>query len=112
MFLSLLLSAITFNPALAPRSTGSVEGFVTAQALSPDATCKPGAICASTNLPVKRNGCYANNFYNGTNGGTPLSVELTQTGPNGSVVYIYWINATNTSLTIKGTGASAKYYCP
>jgi hypothetical protein len=108
----MLLSAITFNPAMAPARTTVSEGLVYARAIEPDASCKPGAICASANLPVKQNGCYANNFYNGTNGGTPLSVELTQTGGNGSVVYIYWVNATNKTLTLKGSGAVAKYYCP
>jgi hypothetical protein len=113
MFLMpVLLSAITFTPAMAPHTAGTVEGTIVAPAAAPDASCSPGGICASAKLPVNRNGCYANNFYNGTNGGTPLSVELTQTGPDGSVVYIYWVNATNKTLTIKGSGAVAKWYCP
>ncbi len=108
MFLSLLLSAITFNPAMA-HSTGPAEGFIQAQAISPDKTCKPGAICAS--YTFNRNGCFFNNFWQkNAKGGTPLAIDVTQTGSNGSPVYVYWVNNTNTSIAITGM-AYAKYYC-
>ncbi|MBV8530505.1 MAG: hypothetical protein JO104_04240 [Candidatus Eremiobacteraeota bacterium] len=110
MFLSLLLSAITLAPAVAaPPHTGTVEGYIMAPALSPDATCKPGKICASTTF--NRNGCYFNNFWNKTNGGTPLTIDVTQTGSGGSNVYVYWVNSTDTNIKISGKGAMAKYYC-
>jgi len=111
MFLSLLLSAVTFNPAMMPhQTTGPTEGYIVARSISPDATCKPGQICAS--YTFNRNGCFFNNFWNKTNGGTPLTIDVTQTGGNGSKVYVYWINATNNNIGISGSGASAKYYCP
>ncbi len=110
MFLmSVLLSAITFNPAMAPRQSGFVEGYIRANVISPDKSCAPGAICASTTF--NKNGCYFNNFWNSSEGGTPLTIDVTQTGSNGSKVYIYWVNATNTAIGIKSM-ASAKYYCP
>ena len=110
MFLSLLLSAITLNPAMAPQmGTGPAEGIISAAAISPDSTCQSGKICASTTF--NHNGCFFNNFYNGAKGGTPLTIDVTQTGANGSKVFIYWVNATDTTLVIKGA-AQAKYYCP
>jgi len=110
MFLmSVLLSAITFAPAMAPRAAGPTEGFITARAISPDATCKPGEICAS--YTFNKNGCFFNNFWNKTNGGTPLTIDVTQTGGSGSNVYIYWVNATSKNIAIAGKGAMAKYYC-
>jgi hypothetical protein len=113
MFLiSVLLSAITFNPALAPNaSMGSVSGTVQADVISPDSTCKPGAICAKTVMTNPRNGCFFNNFWNNNKGGTPLTVDVTETGSNGSPVYIYWVNATSLNIGIKGT-ANANFYCP
>ena len=113
ILMSLLLSAVTFNPALAPRvGTAPAEGFVQANVISPDKVCKPGAICAKAPLPINRNGCFVNNFWNTTKGGgTPLTIDVTQTGSNGSPVYVYWVNATNTGITITGN-AQAKYYCP
>jgi|HubBroStandDraft_6_1064221.scaffolds.fasta_scaffold235768_3 hypothetical protein len=109
---SLLLAAVTFNPAMAPRvTTAPAEGIVQASVISPDKTCAPGAICASNRLPINRNGCFVNNFWNGSVGGTPLTIDVTQTGGNGSKVYIYWINATNKNIVITGN-AMAKYYCP
>jgi hypothetical protein len=113
MFLmSVLLSVIALNPAMAPQPAFSpAEGYVQASVISPDKTCAAGAICAKALLPVKRNGCFVNNFYNGSVGGTPLTVELTETGANGSVVYIYWVNATSTTISIKSK-AYANYYCP
>jgi hypothetical protein len=110
ILMPLLLAAITFNPAMAPRpALGPTEGYIAADAISPDSTCKPGAICAS--FTFNRNGCYFNNFWNSSKGGTPLAIDVTQTGSNGSNVYIYWVNNTNVNLAIKGK-AYAKYYCP
>jgi hypothetical protein len=109
MLMSLLLAAVTFNPAGAPRpQLTATEGYIQAPPISPDATCKPGKICASKKF--YHNGCFFNNFWNGTNGGTPLAIDVTQTGPQGSVVYVYWVNNTNTNIAIKGN-AEAKYYC-
>ena len=110
LLMSLLLSVITLNPAMgAPPATGHVEGYIMADSISPDSTCKPGAICAS--YKFNRNGCFFNNFYNGSQGGTPLTINITQTGANGSKVFIYWVNATNQTIGIKGN-AQAKFYCP
>jgi hypothetical protein len=111
MFLiSLLLSAITFNPAVAPRTDfASVSGYIQADAISPDAPCAAGAICASTTFT--RNGCFFNNVWNSSIGGTPLTIDVTETGTNGSKVYVYWVNATSTAIAIKKK-ASANYYCP
>jgi hypothetical protein len=99
------------NPAMAPRPAiaGPTEGFLQAAAISPDKTCKPGDICASTTF--KKNGCFFNNFWNKSNGGTPLAIDVTQTGSNGSNVYVYWVNNTNKTISIAGS-AMAKYYCP
>jgi hypothetical protein len=110
MFLmSVLLSVITLSPAMAPRAAmGPTEGFIRANAISPDATCQPGAICASATFT--RNGCFFNNFWNSSEGGTPLTLDITQTGSNGSKVYVYWVNATSTAISIKKQ-AAAKYYC-
>jgi hypothetical protein len=107
-----LLAAATFNPAIAQNApNGPYEGTVQADAISPDKGCNPGAICASARLPVNRNGCFVNNFWNDSQGGTPLTIDVTQTGAQGSKVFIYWINATNKTIGIKGQ-AMAKYYCP
>jgi hypothetical protein len=109
--LSVLLSAITFNPMAAPGMQ-PLSGVVEANPIQPDAMCKPGAICASAPLPVKRNGCFVNNFWNSSKGGTPLTIDVTETGKkNGSKVYVYWVNATNTTIKITSM-ASANYYCP
>jgi hypothetical protein len=110
MFLmSVLLSAITFNPAFAshPATSGYIQGDV----ISPDSTCAPGAICAKKSMPSPVNGCFFNNFWNNSKGGTPLTIDVTETGGNGSPVYVYWVNATNLSITIKDK-AYAKFYCP
>lgn len=109
--MSVLLSAVTFNPAMASRQSGPVQGFVQGEVMSPDKSCSAGAICASSTLPVNRNGCFVNNFWNNNEGGTPLTIDVTQTGGNGSKVYVYWVNATNKSIGIKSM-AEAKYYCP
>src|SRR5580704_582790 len=110
MFLSLLLSAVTLNPAMAGSFHGTpTEGYIAARSISPDNNCKPGAICASTTFNV--NGCFFNNFWNGNKGGTPLTIDVTQTGGSGSKVYVYWVNATNKTISIAGN-AQAKYFCP
>jgi hypothetical protein len=108
ILISLILAALTFNPAIAPHPSGVTEGYLNARPIQPDFTCAPGAICASSKFHT--NGCYFNNFYNGSVGGTPLAVNVTQTGPQGSVVYVYWINNTNKTLKIISM-ASAKFYC-
>jgi hypothetical protein len=113
MFLtSLLLSVITLAPAIAPHPTFVREGMISAGPISPDKVCQPGSICASTTFNT--NGCLFINFYgtvNGkTQGGTPLTIDVTQTGANGKKVYVYWINTLSTNLTIYGS-AQAKYYC-
>jgi hypothetical protein len=110
MILPLLFSAITLNPNMAHPTSGPIEGIVESAAISPDSTCKPGQICATHTF--NRNGCFFNNFWTSTKGGSPLTIDVTQTGGNGSKVYIYWINSTNKNLNIAGGTASAKYYCP
>jgi hypothetical protein len=111
MFLtSLLLSVITLNPAMAPRAQmGPTQGMITSGSISPDSVCKPGDICASKT--VNMNGCFYINFWNKSSGGTPLTVDVTQTGGGGSNTYIYWVNATNKNISIAGK-AMAKFYCP
>jgi hypothetical protein len=110
--MSLLLAAVTFNPVLAPHSiTGSTQGDIQAQAISPDATCKAGAICASRTITGKWNYCFFTNVYNGVIGGTPLTVNVTQTGAQGSPVYIYWVNTLNKNLTILGGTVKVHYTC-
>jgi len=111
MFLmSVLLSALTFAPALPPeRTMGATEGEIQGSLISPDATCKPGAICGTATFT--RQGCYFNNVWvKGVKGATPLTLDVTETG-SGKPVYIYWVNALSTSLTITGT-VHAHYYCP
>jgi hypothetical protein len=73
--------------------------------------CKPGAICASTTLTGNHNGCFFNNVFNGVVGGTPLTMDITQTGSPGSKVFVYWVNATNKTLLIYGGQTKAKFYC-
>lgn len=111
ILISLILAALTFSPAVAPRpAAGPVEGYLEAKVLSPDFTCKPGAICASTT--ITRNGCFVNNFWvKGVKGGTPLAIDITQTGSSGSKTYVYWVNNTNTNIGIT-SAAYAKFYCP
>lgn len=107
----LLLAAVTFNPAIAPRATITPsEGYVQANAISPDKICKPGAICAKGSMSNPRNGCFFNNFWNSNTGGTPLTIDVTQTGANGSPVYVYWVNSTSLNIAITGM-ATAKFYC-
>jgi hypothetical protein len=110
ILISLLLAALVFGPAIAPRpATGLTEGYIQAQPLASDTTCKPGHICAS--YTFNRNGCFFNNYYNGVSGGTPLAIDVTQTGPGGSKTYVYWVNNTDKNIGILGM-AKAKYYCP
>jgi hypothetical protein len=111
MFLMpVLLSAITFNPAMMPRNAAPGRtGRIYADAISPDKTCKSGAICASTTFNT--NGCFFNNFWNNNTGGTPLTIDVTETGGSGAKVYVYWVNATSQNIGIKNK-ASANFYCP
>jgi hypothetical protein len=119
MFLmSVLLSAITLNPAMAPpqfaRAGIARAGIVQGDVISPDKVCKPGDICAKGTMPKPyENGCFFNNFWNANNGngGTPLTVDVTESGKNGKPVYIYWVNATNLNISLKN-GAKANFYCP
>ncbi|HEX4013875.1 MAG TPA: hypothetical protein VHX17_08310 [Candidatus Cybelea sp.] len=107
---SLLLSVVALNPAMAPRAhMGPTEGTISAGPFSPDKVCKPGDICASKT--VNQNGCFYANFWNKSNGGTPLTIDVTQTGSSGSNTYIYWVNSTNKNISIAGS-AMAKFYCP
>jgi hypothetical protein len=110
LLVSLLLSVITLNPAMTPPlAMGASNGYVQASPISPDSTCKPGAICASHKF--NRNGCFFNNVWNNKYGGTPLAIDVTQTDGNGSTVWIYWVNNTNKNISIIGS-ATVKYYCP
>jgi hypothetical protein len=110
ILMSLLLAALTFAPAMAPHPLGATEGIIQARAASPDATCPPGGICASTT--VHRNACFYSNFWQkGVVGGTPLTIDVTQTGPQGSPTYLYWVNATNKNITITGGSTQAKFVC-
>ncbi len=109
MFLiSLLLSVVTFNPAMLQHqghitSQGVISGTVTPNAKT---SCQPGDICASTT--VKGQGCLYVNYMNGSNGGTPLTIDVTETNTNKT--YVYWVNAYNKPITIKGN-AKANFYC-
>jgi hypothetical protein len=110
LFTSLLLSVVTLNPAMAPRAhMGKTEGTISAGPISPDKVCKPGDICASKT--VAQNGCFYVNFWNKSSGGTPLTIDVTQTGSSGANTYIYWVNSTNKNISIAGN-AMAKFYCP
>lgn len=111
ILISLILAALTFSPAIAPRAAHvPTEGYLQARAISPDSTCMPGAICAHTTFNV--NGCYYNNVWQkNVKGGTPLALDITETGGSGSTVHIYWVNNTNTTIAIRGM-AYLNYYCP
>ena len=112
MFLmSVLLSTITFNPAMAPHEMSPLAGYVHGDVVSPDKTCKPGDICAKGSMPSPRNGCFFNNFWTSAKGGTPLTIDVTETGSSGKPVYVYWVNATNLTILIKDR-AYANFYCP
>jgi hypothetical protein len=109
MFLSLLLSVIALNPVAAPdAATGPSDGYLAADVISPDRNCGPGAICGSATVHGLTR-CFFNNYYNGVVGGTPLTIDVTQTGT--STVYVYWVNATNKTIGIKGTKVYTKYHC-
>lgn len=109
MFLiSLLLSVVTFNPAMLPhqgaiKSQGVIYGQV-----APDAqtSCKPGYICASKT--VYQQGCFYVNYMNNKNGGTPLTIDVTET--NTKATYVYWVNTYYKAIKINGN-AQANYYC-
>lgn len=110
MFLfSLILSAITFAPAMASHVFPTVRsGVIFADAISPDKSCAPGKICASLKTNIGK-GCFVNNLYKkGSYGGTPLAINITETGS--STTFIYWVNDTDTTIGITGK-ASANYYC-
>lgn len=107
LLIPMLLSAITFAPMAQHGTVAPAEGLLRAQSLA-KSTCAPGDICASTTF--NRNGCFFNNYYNGTVGGTPLAIDVTQTGPQGSNTYIYWVNNTNKNIVIK-SAAYVKFYC-
>ena len=109
LLIPILLSAITFAPPMAQHGAAvtPTEGLIMSRPLA-KTTCAPGAICASTTF--NRNGCFFNNYYNGTVGGTPLAIDVTQTGPQGSNVYIYWVNNLNKNIVIK-SAAYVKFYC-
>lgn len=91
--------------------SGPISGTIQANVISPDASCKSGDICASSKMKNPRNGCFFNNFWNSSIGGTPLTMNVTETGNNGSTVWVYWVNATNKTISIKSM-ASANFYCP
>lgn len=109
MFLSLLLSVVTLNPAMAPQMhPGFTTGIVQADHVSPDKVCKPGDICGSKKTSLK--GCFFNNAWkSGSYGATPLTIDVTETP--GKTTWVYWVNATNTNLTVMGS-PTANYYCP
>jgi hypothetical protein len=108
--LSVLLSTVSFAPAMQPRAPmmGARTGMIQSDMI-PDSTCKPGAICASKKTTVGK-GCFFNNYWKkGSTGGTPLAVNVTETGS--STTYVYWVNNTNQNIGITGK-ASANFYCP
>jgi len=108
ILMSLLLAALSFNPAM-PARTVPTEGYIQGALVDGQTTCKPGHICASATTTL--HGCFVNNFYNGTQGGSPLTIDVTQTGGSGTKTYIYWINTYYKNIVISGN-AQAKYYCP
>lgn len=97
-------------PAMAPHDfavarTGTIYG----SPISPDSSCKPGKICASAKKAVGK-GCYFNNYYKkNVVGGTPLAVNVSETGS--STDFVYWVNDTDLTIGITKM-ASANYYCP
>ena len=108
--LSVLLSAITFEPAMQQHAPmmGARTGVIQSD-MMPDSSCKPGAICASSKTTLGK-GCFFNNYWKKNNtGGTPLTIDVTETGS--STTWVYWVNATNQTIGITGK-ASANYYCP
>jgi hypothetical protein len=110
LFMSLLLSVVTLNPAMPARSAmGPTEGIIQGTVLPDGTNCQPGHICASAKTTL--HGCFVNNFYDSSNGGTPLTIDVSQTGKAGTTTWIYWINSYYKTISIKGN-AQAKYYCP
>jgi hypothetical protein len=109
--LSVLLSAVTFAPAMQQHApiVGVRTGVIQSD-IMPDSTCKPGAICASKTTSYGK-GCYFNNYYvKGSKGGTPLTIDVTET--NSKTTYVYWVNTTNQNIGLSGKGAYANFYCP
>ena len=109
MFLmSLLLSVATFNPAMLPQQGAIKSQGVIYGNIMPDAqtSCKPGYICASKT--VKGKGCFYVNYMNSNNGGTPLTIDVTETNTNQT--YVYWVNTYYKAISIKGN-AMANFYC-
>ncbi len=109
MILLSLLLAVTLGPAFSAHPANFVEGAIQARPLANETTCKPGHICASAKTTL--HGCFVVNFWNGTTGGTPLAIDITQTGSAGTTTWVYWVNNTNQNIGITGN-AQAKYYCP
>ena len=108
--LSILLSTVSFTPAMQQHMPmmGARTGVIQSD-IMPDATCKPGAICASKTTSYGK-GCFFNNYYvKGSKGGTPLAMDVTET--NSKTTYVYWVNNTNQSIGITGH-AYANFYCP
>lgn len=107
--LSVLLSTVSFAPAVQPHAPMGVRTGVIQSDMMPDSSCKPGAICASKKTTLGK-GCFFNNLWKkGNTGGTPLTIDVTETGS--STTWVYWVNATNQTIGITGN-ASANYYCP
>ncbi len=96
-------------PAAAPHGFATARtGTIYANPISPDSSCKPGKICASSTIALGK-GCFFNNYYKkGTIGGTPLAVNVSETGS--SNVFVYWVNDTDLTIGITKK-ASANYYC-
>jgi hypothetical protein len=110
MFLmSFLLAALTLNPAVAIHpSIGATEGYIEAEPMGVT-NCKPGAICAFKKTTL--HGCFINNVWNNSKGGTPLAIDVSETGGSGTTTWVYWVNNTNKTLGITGK-ATAHFYCP
>ncbi|MGC1381655.1 MAG: hypothetical protein WA814_11610 [Candidatus Baltobacteraceae bacterium] len=108
--MSLLLAALTLNPAVMPHAgTGATEGYIEAEPTGKVTNCKPGAICAFKKTTL--HGCFVNNVWNSSKGGTPLAIDISETGGAGSTTWVYWVNNTNQTLGITGN-ATAHFYCP
>ena len=107
--MSVLLSAITFAPAMQPRAPMAARTGTIQSDILPDTMCKPGKICASKTTQYGK-GCFFNNVYiKGSKGGTPLAIDVTET--NSKTTYVYWVNNTDQNIGITGY-AYANYYCP
>ena len=110
--LSVLLSAITFNPAMASPGMTPLSGVVEATPTQPTQCANPARSAPRQGFPSTATAVTSiTSGKNNIKGGTPLTIDVTETGGNGSKVFIYWVNATITTITITGM-ASANYYCP